>query len=184
MTSITYRFFIGETTPSSTLVQDIFEKINAQAAEANAIAEEYGASSAVHDRDGNVIGLVFDTTEGAPAYVKHKGFLDGGSPYFVPRLNTKIGKKLAEQLRKLPQVPPLSKAVIDRLDLRTMVFGQYLSNGQSCLAYSVAGYCQNRILLKIPYQGDGRESNEHVFARIPGWFREVKESEFIAAQGR
>ena len=78
----------------------------------------------------------------------------------------------------------MSKFILDKLNLHRMVAGTSQSSRTgSALYYSVAGIVSGKILVSIP----GSKESEHgrePFPEVPAWLREVKESEWLAAQGR
>jgi hypothetical protein len=186
MDSIHYRFFIGSKEESKELMDSILADINAKREAAVKIAQEQGAETAVRGHGGKVIGLAFESEVSLP-HLKYEGTVRSDTddekpcPWYSPRRNNKAGKELAAILKNIPAVPSFSSSAIQRLDLEHAVVGRHHS-GQTCMAHAAAGFGQGQILLKIPTNPHGVEAS--VFGNIPPWFKEVKESEFLAAQGR
>lgn len=134
--------------------------------------------------DGKVAGLAFDKPTSRP-YLKEETRLSNREGYgYYPKLNTKEGKRLAERLEAEELTFSLSNFILDKLHLRRMVTGpSSVSRTGYALHYSAAGIVSGKVLVSIP-GGKESEHGEAPFPEVPAWLREVKESEWLAAQGR
>ncbi len=96
-------------------------------------------------------------------------------------MNTKAGKKLAAKLEQPGLVFDVSDHLIKTLKLSRCVAGPAATRTGMALYYSVAGWAHDTLLVKIP-QSD--KENADPMPGVPSWLREVKESEWLAVQGK
>lgn len=179
-------FYIGEGPEAEELIAETLERENVAREARKALVAEYetdGLILSVWD-NGKIAGLAFDKPTSRP-YLKGETRLSNGEGYgYYPKLSTKEGKRLAERLKAEELTFSRSNFILDKLRLRRMVAGASSASRTGCaLYYSVAGIISGKILVSIP----GNKENEHgrdPFPEVPAWLREVKESEWLAVQGR
>ena len=179
-------FYIGEGPEAEALIAETLERKNVALEARKALIAEYETDGLVLSRwgDGKVTGLSFAKPTSRP-YLKGKTRLSDGEHYgYYPKLSTKEGKRLAQKLEAEELTFSLSKFILDKLRLRRIVAEDSSASRTGCaLYYSVAGIISGKILVSIP----GSKKNEYggdPFPEVPEWLREVKESEWLAAQGR
>lgn len=179
-------FYIGEGPQAKELIAETLERENIAREARKALIAEYKTDGLILSGwgDGKVVGLAFDKPTSRP-YLKGETRLSNGEGYgYYPKLSTKEGKRLAERLKAEELTFSWSNFILDKLRLRRMVAGASSASRTGCaLYYSVAGIISGKILVSIP----GNKENEHgrdPFPEVPAWLREVKESEWLAVQGR
>lgn len=179
-------FFIGEGPQADELIAETLERENVAREARKALIAEYETDGLILSRwdDGKVAGLAFDKPTSRP-YLKGETRLSNGDGYgYYPKLNTKEGKRLAGRLKARELTFSPSNFILDKLGLRRMVSGPSpASRTGYSLHCSVAGIVSGKILVSIP-GGKERERGKDPFPEVPAWLREVKESEWLAAQGR
>lgn len=179
-------FYIGEGPEADALITETRERENVAREARKALIAEYEADGLILSvwDDGKVAGLAFEKPTSRP-YLKGETRTSGQKGYgYYPKLSTKEGKRLAQKLEAEELTFSLSKFILDRLRLHRMVAGSSLvSQTGSVLYYSVAGIVSGKILVSIP-GSKGSEHEQDPFPEVPAWLREVKESEWLAAQGR
>ena len=123
-------------------------------------------------RDGSIVGLSFKEKRDIP-FLKGGNRIEGGYAYY-PKMNTKKGKELAQRLKEGNLTFSASHFIVDALKLEHFVFSG------SRMYVSVAGTSENLKCILVSIPGDRGDT----FPIIPEWMCEVKESEWLAAQGR
>lgn len=126
----------------------------------------------------DVKGLFFKEEVRLP-FLRCKMKLEPDGYGYVPSRNTRRGKELANRLiegKELHFSP--SRHICDKLDIH-----RYQSDG-TYVYRTVAGYADGKILVSIPGPRDGMVGMSDPFPEVPAWLREVKESEWLAAQGK
>lgn len=92
----------------------------------------------------------------------------------------KVGKEFDRAICNAYQIlksyPDFSKFIVKRLGVRVMVLDS------RCAYYSYAGICGEVLLIGIPVKGMRDGSDD--FPIIPDYLTEIKESEFLAIQGK
>jgi len=179
-------FYIGEGPQADELIAEALERENVAREARAAFVAEYETDGLILSAwgDGKVVGLAFDKPTSRP-YLKGKTRLSNGEGYgYYPKLSTKEGKRLAERLKAKELTFSLSKFILDKLHLHRMAAGPSLTSLTGYALYrSIAGIVSGKILVSIP----GSKVSERgldTFPEVPAWLREVKESEWLAAQGR
>lgn len=170
------KYYIGEGPEAEALIAEVQARREVVSSARSAVQNEYGADGLLsRNRGGEICGLVFKEKQHSP-FLKSEIRVDGGYGYYAKK-NCKRGKELYAKLR----VPDLqfspSDHIVKKLNINRMCFGP---SGPGMAIYSTAaGFADGKIIVSIPAaeKGDPMPS-------VPAWFREVKESEFIAAQGR
>lgn len=179
-------FYIGEGPQAKELIAETLERENIAREARKALIAEYKTDGLILSGwgDGKVVGLAFDKPTSRP-YLKGETRLSNGEGYgYYPKLSTKEGKRLANRLEAEELTFNQSKFILDRLHLCRMVAGASSASRTGCaLYYSVAGIISGKILVSIP-GGKEREGGKDPFPEVPVWLREVKESEWLAVQGR
>ena len=123
-------------------------------------------------RDGSIVGLSFKEKRDIP-FLKGGNRIEGGYAYY-PKMNTKKGKELAQRLKEGNLTFSASHFIVDALKLEHFAFSG------SRMYVSVAGTSENLKCILVSIPGERGDT----FPVIPEWMREVKESEWLAAQGR
>ena len=179
-------FYIGEGPEAEALISEALARENVARKARKALIAEYETDGLILSvwNDGKVTGLAFEKPTIRP-YLKGETRLSNGEGYgYYPKLSTKEGKRLAQKLEAEELTFSMSKLILDKLRLHRMVAGPSQSSRTgSALYYSVAGIVSGKILVSIPgskESGHGRDP----FPKVPAWLREVKESEWLAVQGR
>lgn len=179
-------FYIGEGPEAEELIAETLERENVAREARKALIAEYETDGLILSvwNDGKVAGLAFEKPTNRP-YLKGETRLSNGEGYgYYPKLSTKEGKRLAERLKAEELTFSRSNFILDKLCLRRIVAGASQSSRTGrALYYSVAGIISGKVLVSIP-GGKEREGGEDPFPEVPVWLREVKESEWLAAQGR
>ena len=179
-------YYIGEGSLAEKFIAVALERENVAREARKSLMVEYEANGLILSAwdDGEVAGLVFDKPTSRP-YLKRKTRLSSGEGYgYYPKLNTKEGKRLAQKLEAKELTFSLSDFILDKLHLHRMVAGPNSLSRTGCAIYrSAAGIISGKVLVSIPGSKD-REHGGDPFPEVPAWFREVKESEWLAAQGR
>lgn len=177
-------FYIGEGPQADELIAEALKRRSVTREARNALIAEYETDGLLLSpwRDGKVIGLAFDKPTSRP-YLKGETRIKEGYGYY-PKLSTKEGKRLAKRLEAKELAFDLSNFILDRLRLHWTATGPSLASRTGLmLYYSTAGIAPGKILVSIP-GGKESEQGEGSFPDVPAWLREVKESEWLAAQGK
>ena len=172
-------FYIGEGAEADQLLAETRELWSVCREAQQRLAEDYGADSLVATRGigwrNKVTGLFFAQKVDRP-YLKYAYRVAGGYAY-LPRKKTQEGKELARRLREEKSL----HFSVSRHIVRALKVGRIV-RGTSHLYESTAGYAGNSIFLAIPGSQEPCEGIDP-FPAIPEWFREVRESEWLAGQG-
>ena len=180
-------FYIGEGPEADALVAEALEREKATHEAREALISEYEADGLILSvwNDGKVTGLAFNRPTHRP-YLKGETRTSGEEGYgYYPKLSTKEGKRLAQKLEAEELTFSASKFILDRLRLHRIATGPHsASRTGHAVYYSVAGIASGKILVKIPGSKNPEHDGTQSFPSIPSWLREVKESEWLAVQGR
>lgn len=169
-------FFIGEGPEAEALIAEVKERRQTVGEARNALQKEYGADGLLSRGDGREIcGLAFREQRTLP-FLKGEVRLENGFGYYAKK-NCKEGKDLSAKLRAPELQFSTSDHIIHKLKLNRMCVGAAAPG--LALYRSAAGYVGNKILVSIP----NSESSDPM-PEVPAWLREVKESEWLAAQGK
>lgn len=178
-----WKFYLGDGPEAEELIRAAEKRRKTAYASRKALMEEYGA-------DGLILSSGF--TYGQPIALGYhekqsRRYLRGETPckdgyYYFPKLSTKAGKELAARLEDPDMLFDRSDHVIHTLGLFHIEHGEMVSPGKFRTYQSAAAYGGGVVLVRIPCRENG--DREQVFQKIPAWLREVKESEFLAAQGK
>lgn len=172
-------YFIGEGPEAEKLIAATLERREVATEARRALMQDYGADGLIESGGFNnvVIGLGFNKKTDAP-FLKGHELLSGGYAYY-PKRNTKAGKELAKRLDDKKISFDHSRFILDCLKAsRTVIEGTKVIMSAACISEDM-----KRILVVIP----GVTEKVHFsdpFPAVPEWLREVKESEFLAAQGK
>lgn len=178
-----WKFYIGDGWEAEGFIRGAEERKKLVYAKRRELMDEYGADGLIMSAGftyGTPIALGFKEKQARP-YLKGESRCKDGYYYF-PRLNTKAGKELAAKLEDQDMVFDRSDYVIHNLGLFHVAHGSMVAGGKYRVYQSAADYGNGVILVKIPCESEAEY--EKIAQKIPTWFREVKESEFLAAQGR
>lgn len=157
-------------------LHDSFNAINAKRQEvakaANALAKSHGAKFAVGRRQ--IEGFVF-AKEPDQAKWKFEGKNPEGERYYFPKKLSKDGKALAKALCALKIPSPQSILSEHKLE--------WMACSESYMHQSALGYRDGRIMVRIPFGGEG---NSTPGPKIPAYLSEWKEWEYKRwmAEGR
>ena len=167
-------YFIGEGPEAEKLIAATLARSEVAREARLALMHDYSSDGLLLSggRDGSIVGLSFKEKRDIP-FLKGGNRIEGGYAYY-PKMNTKKGKELAQRLKEGNLTFSASHFIVDALKLEHFAFSG------SRMYVSVDGTTENLkcILVSIP-----RERGD-TFPVIPEWMREVKESEWLAAQGR
>lgn len=182
--SVTKNFFIGEGPEAEALIAEIKGLREAANNARDVVQQEYGADGLVlHGRGGKVCGLAFIEKQNKP-FLKGEVRLEKGFGYY-PKLNCKQGKELASKLGAPELQFNTNDYILTKLKLHRMCDGPHRASRTGMALYlSVAGYAENKILVSIPGPKDLDRMHGDPMPEVPTWFREVKESDWLAAQGK
>ena len=170
-------FFIGEGPEAKSLIADVKAKRSEAKAAREALCKKYNAGTVlVSGWEGRCTGLFFKEKQTAP-HLKGEERFNGGYGYY-PKKNCKAGKLLAQELSDPSLTFQVSDYIVSSLKLSRMVI-----NGRS-IFYSTAGFADETLLVKIPGGHEPKTPGRDPMPQVPSWMREVKESEFLAAQGQ
>ena len=172
-------YFIGEGPEAEKLIASMLARREVVRKARLSLMHDYGSDGLLLSggREGSIVGLSFRKKIDIP-FLKGGNRIEGGYAYY-PKMNTKKGKELAKRLNDGDLTFSASHFIVEALKLDRFAFSE------NRMYFSVAGTSEDlkSILVSIPgTKEEGRPSNN--FPVIPEWMREVKESEWLAAQGR
>lgn len=178
-----YRYYIGEGQEADALLTEVRQRSETARAARTKLMEDYGADALILSpwSRGKPVGLGFKQEQKIP-YLKGGGRrYEGGFAYY-PKMSTKAGKELSAKLDAPELEFSASGYILKLLKLSRMVVDRCSGSPTGMAIYhSMAGYCGDKLLVKIP---DSNDPDEYPMPEIPSWMREVKESEWLAAQGK
>lgn len=166
MSIIKYRY-IGEGPENDALVAEVLARENKAREARRAIIEEHGADGMILSfwETGKPEQLYYKERQNRP-YLKAETHHVTGEWSYKPKLTTKEGKRLQEQLKDPAVVFAFDRYIVEKLDLYREEYG----GGR--IAWSTAGIANGKIVVTIPgMQGDTPPT-------VPAWMREVTESEY------
>lgn len=172
--SVQFFRYIGSGPENDELLKRVREKAEAVYTARKVLTDKYGAQGFIMDgwRGSKPTGLYFTERQNLP-FLKQETHLGENLYGYYPKLNTKKGKELYEEL-----VSPLLEFSASCFILDALKLHRYVHSART-LAYSTAGYTKTSILVSIP----AGENEFYPMPELPAWLREVKESEWQAAQG-
>lgn len=174
-------FYIGEGPEAEALIAEAWERHNACNNARKRLLEDYKADffmeTAVSILGGGVlVGLGFSERVKRP-YFKGEERTVMGYAYY-PKLSTKEGKALAKRLKEEKDLHfCTSKFLLEKMGISRILFENRRVH------WCAAGFVEGKLLLSVPGSKEAKEG-EDPWPNIPAWFREVRESEWLAAQGR
>lgn len=179
-------FYIGEGPQADELISETLARENVAREARKALIAEYEADGLILSvwEDGKVEGLAFEKPTSRP-YLKGETRTSGHEGYgYYPKLNTKEGKRLAQKFEAEELTFSMSKFILAKLRLHRIVSGPGGPSRTGYILYhSVAGIFSGKVLVSISGSKENGQG-EDPFPEVPAWLREVKESEWLAAQGR
>lgn len=168
-------FYIGEGPENDALFVEVKKLEGVGRMARKKLQKDFEADGLYSMGDNKVVGLVFKGKQAIPFLKREVCFGDDEYGY-TPRRNTKKGKELARRLEEEQELHFDAGRYIRKK------LGVYYYQRKGGRWYeTIAGYAYGKILVCIPGQ-DGEISDP--LPEVPGWLREVKESEWLAAQGR
>lgn len=167
-------YFIGEGPEAEKLIAATLARSEVARKARLALMHDYSSDGLLLSggRDGSIVGLSFKEKRGIP-FLKGGDRIKGGYAYY-PKMNTKKGKELAQRLKEGNLTFSASHFIVDALKLEHFAFSG------SRMYVSVAGTSENLKCILVSIPGERGDT----FPVIPEWMREVKKSEWLAAQGR
>lgn len=167
-------YFIGEGPEAEKLIAATFARSEVARKARLALMHDYSSDGLLLSggRDGSIVGLSFKEKRDIP-FLKGGDRIKGGYAYY-PKMNTKKGKELAQRLKEGNLTFSASHFIVDALKLEHFAFSG------SRMYFSVAGTSENLKCILVSIPGERGDT----FPVIPEWMREVKKSEWLAAQGR
>lgn len=173
-------YFIGEGPEAEKLIASMLARREVARKARLSLMHDYGSDGLLLSgwRDGSIVGLSFKEKKDIP-FLKGGNRIEGGYAYY-PKMNTKKGKELSKRLDDKDLTFSASHFIIDALKLERFAFSvrrMYVS--VACISNDLK--C---ILVSIPGAKEDEDGPSDTFPSIPEWMREVKESEWLAAQGR
>lgn len=176
-----YRFYIGEGEPARTLIGEVLASGQYAGVYRDALIEQTGADNLVFFSHfpGKPQGLVFNERKEIPGLKMGAPTVTTGFAYF-PDLATEEGKKLQGLL----------------FDKRLEFDAEQMLLNELGLQLEVVGYCDvcRNVHAKFRSHAFIIDGIPKVFAQVPvvkeiipmppDWMKEVKESEWLAAQGK
>lgn len=177
-------YYIGEGSEAEALVAEVMEKQESVRVARHSICVEYDTDGLVLGRHGQVEGLCFKKKQTCPYLKGEFRYADGGYGYY-PKLNSKAGKALAIKLADPLLTFDESDYIVRHLKISRMARGFHAaSRTGTALYFTVAGIIDGKLLVKIPDSSERSENGCDPMPVPPAWLREVKESEWLAAQGK
>lgn len=167
-------YFIGEGTEAEKLIASMLARREVARKARLSLMHDYSSDGLLLSggRDGSIVGLSFKEKRDIP-FLKGGNRIEGGYAYY-PKMNTKKGKELAQRLKEGNLTFSASHFIVDALKLEHFAFSG------SRMYVSVAGTSENLKCILVSIPGERGDT----FPAIPEWMREVKKSEWLAAQGR
>lgn len=172
-------YFIGEGQEAEKLIAEVVRRREASLTARRALMRDFGS-------DGLILGGVWGYTIVGLAFKEKTdlNFLKGGKRVtdgyaYYPKRSTKKGKELAQRLKEESLHFSVSHFILSTLKLHRSAFSvsrMYVS--VACISEDL-----KRILVIIPGAKEEDRLSD-TFPIIPEWMCEVKESEWLAAQGR
>lgn len=177
-----FHYYIGEGPEADVLLTEVRQSLKTAHAARTKLMEDYGADALILSSwsRGKPVGLGFRQEQSVPYLKGGRRFKDGFACY--PKMSTKAGKELSAKLDAPELEFDACDYILERLKLSRMVVGRHSGSRTGMAVYcSTAGYCFDKMLVKIP---SGNSDSDDPMHDVPDWFREVKESEWLAAQGK
>lgn len=182
-------YFIGEGPEAKALIAEANERWRASCDARKRLLEDYGAdffmeTSYSLERGGRIEGLGFSERVKRP-YFKGEERTKMGYAYY-PKLSTREGKALAKRLEEEKELHFCTAVyLLKKLNISRILF----EGGR--VHWCTAGWIEDKVLLSVPGPKSPKDLEERKklnlsidpWPQIPDWFREVKQSEFLAAQG-
>ena len=167
-------YFIGEGPKAEKLIAATLARSEVARKARLALMHDYSSDGLLLSggREGSIVGLSFKEKKDIP-FLKGGNRIEGGYAYY-PKMNTKKGKELAQRLKDGDLTFSASHFIVDALKLEHFAFSG------SRMYFSVAGTSENLKCILVSIPGERGDT----FPFIPEWMREVKASEWLAAQGR
>lgn len=167
-------YFIGEGPEAEKLIAATLARSEVARKARLALMHDYSSDGLLLSggRDGSIVGLSFKEKRDIP-FLKGGDRIKGGYAYY-PKMNTKKGKELAQRLKEGNLTFSASYFIVDALKLEHFAFSG------SRMYVSIAGTSENLKCILVSIPGERGDT----FPVIPEWMREVKGSEWLAAQGR
>lgn len=180
-----YHYYIGKGPESNALVAEVLEKNTTVTAARVALRDEYGADALIlggWDND-RIAGLGFKEKQSIP-FLKGERHTKDGYAYY-PKQSCKAGKELATKMANPALTFNASSFIVNTLGISREVIGeQARSRTGMAMYYTTAGIFKGVLLIKIPKNTSCATPCTDTMPVVPAWLREVKESEFLAAQGK
>ena len=171
-------FYIGDGPENDKLVEEVFAEIEKCRQARVQLLKDYEADY-LWTNGHTVKGLAWDEKKEYP-WLKGERQVNGKYIY-EGRKSTKKGRELAERLKteKILHFDP-SEYIISKLKLARLEIDHMAGIAHS----TAAGIAEGKIIVSIPYDKESILQGDDEFPDVPEWLREVKESEWLALQGK
>lgn len=176
-----FHYYIGEGPEATSLASYCIDKLKARNEARHILCSDYGAQGVI-ESSRYVSGLVFKEAQDAKHFKLTQK--QDGHFWYSPRRNCKEGKAFAQRLCDPALVFNNSDYIVKKLNLYCEVLGEHAaSNSGIAMYFSVAGIVGEKIIVKIPNTENCEDGSDEM-PTIPTWLHPVKESEFLAVQGK
>lgn len=178
-----FDYYIGEGEVAASIISKVLDRWEVVKKARKEIMEKYGADSLlVSNWDGTPSALGYKTEQSEP-WLRKKETQTSDYYAYGPKRNTRKGKELAHDLEDANLIFNLSEYLIKKLDDNGIRVSRWLSeNRRLYRTTATLDKEQTRILLRIPDSASLRRGNDP-YPELPHWFRKVKASEYLSAQG-
>ncbi len=168
-------YYIGTGPEALALIEECKKGLLKKQAAIIKLVSKYKAKNVLMQGD-KVVGLAFDVLpDDWKSYLKKPDSIKNNGNTFLccaPRKNTYRGKVLAEEMESGEIAFSPHDYIIEHTNTKHMVYDGIR------LAFSSAGYKDDKVLLRIPF---GNIDGEKI-PNPPQWFKEVTVSEFTNAR--
>ncbi len=173
-----YTYYLGRGPEAKQIINVCEHRIQLISQRRKEIAAEFGVDAfASCDGGGIIVGATFACE--VPKWAKLDSQIAEGGYCYVGRENTKMGKAFNKAIHAEDANFSLHKFILEKTGMNRLVI-----NGRKIFR-SRAGYYKNTILICVPQEKATAASHTYDPRPVPpAWLKEVKESAFLAAQGK
>ena len=168
--------FAGYGVENDKLVEDVKERIVNVVKTREPVLKEYQAEGFMEINSGankGICGIYYKGEQSNRKYLKNERYIGDGYYSYTPKLNTKMGKALAEKMKAPDMYFDYSGYIIEK----TGITPDWVFNVGDGVYLPVAGIAKGHIILSIPYD---EETNKDIKTTLPDWLKEVDEVEWAA----
>ncbi len=173
-----YRYYLGRGPEAEEIISFCADRIKSVSMRRKQIAAEFGVDSfASRDGGGTIAGATF--VNEVPGWAKLESRIAEGGYCYIGRKNTKIGKAFNEAIHAEDANFSLHTYILEKTGMNRLVI-----EGRRIFR-SKAGYHEDSILVCVPQEKvTASKCTYDPMPVPPEWLKEVRESEFLAAQGK